>query len=266
MDYTGSVIIQELGFSGQGHDLLSPIVYMRDPEDHRIRLDSPGSVRGDPGRQRNWTANFRPQEEKFGFVTQVSGAPQHVLIFSLGQLGPNASLSALSQANSDQTRGSKNISAVIYTKLDDRLAKSQPDLYDDEDLATLELLDTASGDVLSVLELDFDHYGLDYIVPDTTLDAIDDEAAVAEGGYVRDERTELERIARAAQAWYATPRSAVRIELLGITHRLKLGQMITKLDGDDVNSLVTSVVWDFHSQTTTVQTNFYRLDEEVLDA
>lgn len=104
---------------------------------------------------------------------------------------------------------------------------------------------------------------LDYLVPNTVLDILENGELVKHtggGGFLRDDRQKLLNIAKSAWQWYSTTRTALTINVQHITNQFKVGQLIRTLSGDDVNSLVTYITYDFTNMTTTINTEFAEVD------
>lgn len=99
-------------------------------------------------------------------------------------------------------------------------------------------------------------------MPEGTLVALDngDKVRCEKTGYIRDDRQLCEDIARTAWEYYATPRTAINVSLNMISGHVRIGQLITSYEGQAVNSIVSSITWDFAGNTTTISTQFAELD------
>lgn len=109
-------------------------------------------------------------------------------------------------------------------------------------------------DHVRIMQIDAgDDYRLDYVVPGTVvaLDPGTGELIRSEsGGFVRDDRGELRKIARLAYAWYGEVRRALSFQTTHINNQLEVGDLIVSIGDpefegdthvDDVNSAITQV-------------------------
>jgi len=96
-----------------------------------------------------------------------------------------------------------------------------------------------------------DLYRLDYLVPDTVVrvDGTTGALVRAGGGYLRDDREQLRRLATMAYQWYSQRRTALEFSTAQVRGDLWLGDLVTEI-GDqsiegghqqDVFSVVTSI-------------------------
>lgn len=82
---------------------------------------------------------------------------------------------------------------------------------------------------------------------------------------LRDDSPRLRAIAAVAKAWYSTTRYAVQVRLDGITPAYPVGCYVKAVvsatgTSQDVGAVVTTRTYDFHAQTTTIETGFMELD------
>lgn len=81
---------------------------------------------------------------------------------------------------------------------------------------------------------------------------------------VRDDTEALRQIADKAQEWYSTPRAILSLTIAELTGQLIPGTMIASSGGGGrrlaVNTVVTSVEWDFRNSVTRVRTGYSDLD------
>lgn len=131
--------------------------------------------------------------------------------------------------------------------------------------AEILLAPTAAGVPERTLTIHVHDARLDYIVPQTILDAKQGALVkTTSGGYVRDDRGWLKDIATAAAAWYSVPRQAIELAFRQVRPLVPLGGLIVdagptySLQG--VNSVVTRQSFDLLAQTTSFQTSFAELD------
>lgn len=122
-----------------------------------------------------------------------------------------------------------------------------------------------------------DRARLIYVCPGTVIDIKDGDLERSDGGYLRDDRAELEALARFAYLWYNTPRRAMRltIERCLLEPELRIGRLITRVGSDNggwrtLNTPITKLVYTFPEaegtntspQTTTIATDLTTLQFE----
>lgn len=128
-------------------------------------------------------------------------------------------------------------------------------------------IDVPTSESAGVLIVDVgDRARLDWMVPYTVV-GINADGSLQQndsGGWIRDDRELLRQAARASWEWYSTPRRAIVVTLRQITSQFRVGDLITDVMTEgvaqEINTLVTSVRWDFRAGTTTIRTNFSDLD------
>ena len=120
-------------------------------------------------------------------------------------------------------------------------------------------------------------FRLDWLTAGTILDVKNgsQEVAAQSGGFIRDDRPQMQNILRVAWSYYSRPRVSVSIQSALVDDRLAIletgsaanhfvrlvtGALLTNLDGRTINSLVSSVAYDFSDGTTEINTDFARID------
>lgn len=115
---------------------------------------------------------------------------------------------------------------------------------------------------------------LDYVVPDTVVSVGSlgvstganpkGELELSEGGFVRDDRDQLRRIAQAAAAWYQTRRQSLALSYRGIVELLGVGTLIASVGGrytlEGINTPVTGVRYNLLEQRTEIETSMLEID------
>lgn len=98
-----------------------------------------------------------------------------------------------------------------------------------------------------------DEYRLDYLCPQTIVGLVPATGELirnTDGGFFRDDRPQLQAIARTAYSWYSVPRRAIVFKTSLINSSLQIGTFITALGDDavegdvhteDINSVITSI-------------------------
>lgn len=107
-----------------------------------------------------------------------------------------------------------------------------------------------------------------YVVPDTITDASGSNLSQHAGGYVRDDRPELERIADLAAAWYGRRRAVIDLPFSNDPLQARLGNVISETYSagtvTPTGTLVTAEIYDLVSRTTRLRTEFFDLDLQAL--
>lgn len=115
---------------------------------------------------------------------------------------------------------------------------------------------------------------LDYVVPDTVVSVGSlgvstgvnpvGKLELSEGGFVRDDRDQLRRIAQAAAAWYQTRRQSLALSYRGIVQLLDVGTLIASVGGrytlEGVNTPVTAIRYNLVEQRTELETSMLEVD------
>lgn len=102
-----------------------------------------------------------------------------------------------------------------------------------------------------------DQYRLDYLVPGTVVRLYNGTLVHTDGGVIRDDRNQLEDIARFAYEWYREPKKTVSVTWSQMRTWFELGYLITQLGTDDptdVNTVVGEITYDFARMTTSIRT------------
>lgn len=211
-----------------------------------------------------WQVRPRSLDSGLGLSLEVFGAEQHML-----------ALNEFVEADSSDEPAEvdwQQFIATVYMLTDEPVEGRYPE----------NLLDASPGDptrAARVLEIELrERVHLDYVVPGTVVGAlVGDLKRSTSGGFVRDDRPRLKRLARLAYEWYSRERHALRVtiaRLVGVTtdntsaaaDTVRLGDLITELGAgwtlQTVNTPITSIQLDFLSGVTLVQTDFAELDVE----
>ena len=201
---------------------------------------------------RAWRAQVAVQSDFPGLILNVIGADQHVFAKDdFEAVGGSADAD-----NASDFQPELSYDDVWFT------ASMQLDYHCEAEYPT-----TVSGtyDYVPTKVIDVPNMRLDYVVPSTVVD-IDSAGNTSEsnGGYIQDDRLKLQNIARLAYEWYSKDRVAVRFGYKTTKVDLEPGQMVTTITSggqpQEVNTVVTSVDYDFRSGMTSVATGFGELD------
>lgn len=121
--------------------------------------------------------------------------------------------------------------------------------------ATESVADILVGDYERTMLIDAgDEYRLDYVVPDTIV-GVDDKGQLvrSNGGYVRDDRSQLQDLAKLALEWYSVERATLEFSThvfvpMGPVTGTQVGDLVTQLTsgsyGVELNTVVTSISID----------------------
>lgn len=122
------------------------------------------------------------------------------------------------------------------------------------------------GDVARRMYLDVPEARLDYIVPNTVY-AVDEEGALKRcpGGFVRDDRWLLRNVAEVAWKWYSASRRTASVNVKMLLPPASIGDLLLTLDVNiPLATVVTTVDYDFDSQSIRYATNFAEFSVEAL--
>ena len=199
-----------------------------------------------------WSASIRMQEDAFGVIVEVHGAPQHVIAATEFVACDTVDAEGWPAEDSWQ-----NMFCTVFAEFDSYAEAKWP-------LSPI----ASTLDQLRELIIEVPNARLDYLVEGTIwgIDA-DGSKLEAGGGYIRDDRPRLKNIARAAYEWYSVDRNAITVTQRQLTCPFNLGNLILAIgqsandaNGVTVNTCVTSLAFDFRAQTATVTTQFAELD------
>jgi hypothetical protein len=111
--------------------------------------------------------------------------------------------------------------------------------------------------------------GLHYVAVGTVVGLDGGKLVISDGGYIRDDRKLLERMARTAFEWYGRKRQAMTLEFNSIRNEFSIGQLIVSVGAEETYEPVRSVVTeiridlaqsDDQTHRTTIQTQWAELD------
>jgi len=226
VDYSADKIEEETFDEEDKKTEAPPLVLWKEPASGRYcnveRMSSDRPLL-DEKEEWNWSASVTVPDEYRGVRLNVSGAPQHVVDHT-----------DFAPLDADEEVGQHNWRNALFTvsMQDDRHAESE---YPDDDTVFLTVL----GDEVRRLHIEAgDKYRLDYVVPDTVVGVDDDGTPLrSEGGFVHDDREELDAIARIAWEWYSRERRVLYLATDQLTHELEIGDMVTAINDQDADSL-----------------------------
>jgi hypothetical protein len=102
-----------------------------------------------------------------------------------------------------------------------------------------------------------DQYRLDYLVPSTVIGHQNGDLVTSDGGVIRDDRDQLNDIARFAFEWYRTPKRTLSVQWAKCINWFDLGWMITEVGDDNpttLNTVIGEITYNFHDLTTSIRT------------
>jgi hypothetical protein len=91
---------------------------------------------------------------------------------------------------------------------------------------------------------------------------IDDEGQIVEADTdytIRDDQFLIDAIASLANEWYGKTRKVAQVRMSGF-QAIEPGSILGSLDGTEVNTVVTKVVWDFNDGQTNLATSYAEPD------
>ena len=103
-----------------------------------------------------------------------------------------------------------------------------------------------------------------WVLPNTAGDVVDGALETAAAGQIRDDADKLRAVAAMAKAWYQRDRQAITAVYRELIYSLAPGDLVERINsaygGEEVNTPITSIVWDFAQATTKIQTDFVELN------
>jgi hypothetical protein len=113
-----------------------------------------------------------------------------------------------------------------------------------------------------------DNYRLDFLAENTVVGLDNGEPVLTNGGVLRDDRPNLNDIARVAHEWYQLDRLPITVNFRQVRNIFRLGMMITQIGegttSETVNTVVSVLSYDFKNGMTTIKTNDEDLDLKAL--
>lgn len=205
---------------------------------------------------RSWRARLSPLDNSFGFEVDTGSAPAHVFAKDDFTAALASDLALDWQADLSWKNAYFTFSLELDYHVNAVAGSGQP----------------ANDDFLMTRSIYLEDHRLDYVAPDTYV-GIDEngERQQSEGGFIRDDREALAKIATLSHQWY----SKTRI-LFGYSYRsthvdLRPGEMIaTVTDGInpsthqpikvEIGAVVTSIDYDFKNDTTSISTGYGEIE------
>lgn len=197
---------------------------------------------------RSWSCSMRMQDDAFGIIVDVHGAPQHVMA--------DNTFAAVDLVDEVSYEGEVDYSymyATVFAEGDACVEEIHPFIV------------AANPDTLKELIIDVPGARLDYLVPGTTI-GIDESGVVVQslGGYVRDDTEYLKDVARTAFEWYSQPRKSISVTIRDLAETRVIGELVLAIGGannaETINSVVTKSTYDMRAGTATYMTQFAELD------
>jgi hypothetical protein len=217
---------------------------------HSERIDA-AAASGSTKRQHTFTVQTRIMDDSPGLILEVSGGEQHFI--AADQF---VATGTYDEIPAGQELDQNDFFATVYLPLQQRVFALEPDL-------------PTSGDVARTLIIDVADAYLDRLIPGTVvgLDNAGDPIE-SDGGWLRDDRTRLQDIAKLAWTWYSVDRQTLDLQFRGIFNDFSVGQLITSLDSpsgtESINTVITSLSYNLDNGTTQLQTQYDELDFEAL--
>jgi len=228
-----------------------PFAWFADPDANRnFFLDR--MSRGDLGTHiessgRFWSASLRMQDDAFGVILDVSGAPQHTI--AKNSWTP---IDEFDETDYDASVDYTYIRATVFAEADQFAEEVYPKVI-------------PNFDYIKELIVHVPNARKDYLVPGTVIDIDTDGSLVTTlGGYVRDDSGYLKKVAQAAYEWYSQPRLSVQVTQRDLTETRTRGELVLAIGGADnaevINSVVTKTIYNVRAGTATYLTQFAELD------
>ncbi len=102
---------------------------------------------------------------------------------------------------------------------------------------------------------------LDIEIPGTITDvAANGELVESAGLILRDDRQRLLEISKAAAVWYGTERLAIDLTYRSVAPLVEIGELVASSDGVAVNTVITSIAYNFRDGSVAIATSFAEAD------
>lgn len=207
--------------------------------------------------QFGWHAHWAPLDNEMGVEIRVSGRYTQLVLADDLFTPEEDSDDEVRYDYEGQTISWKGVHVTAMFEADDPIESKYPE--------EIKLDDLRGGDTPRILLIDVrDRARLDYLAKGTWVGVKGGTPQSSNGGFIRDDRTLLDDLARLAGAWYLIARQSFSLQYRQIRPLMKPGDLITtiKQGGEDVevNSLVTRISYDFGAQITSLQTDYAELD------
>lgn len=199
--------------------------------------------------ERLWAVNVRPQEEGFGVILDVRGAPQHVIA--------SADFTPTDTTDTEDWAGEidwRDIFVTVYALTDDYARESWP--TPPPALAT---------EIARHLYLDIPGKRKTWLVPNTIVE-IDSSGSLvrSNGGWIENDSEELQDLARLTYDWYSRERRAIDLTLRTLDADVRVGYLVTTIGENNTlltcNSVVTRLSFDLRDNSHSVFTQYAELD------
>jgi len=204
-----------------------------------------------------FSASVRMQDDAPGIVLTISGQEQHIIA--------SEDFTPLEADDADMATFDWNaITATVAMEIDKFVEGRWPDA-------------PVASQVVRRLVIDLgDEYKQHWVTANTVV-AIDPDTGdfrkTTGGGFIRDDSSKLQALARLVYEWYHVERQSLELQLAYISGALKVGDLITTIGQGDslqtINSVITGVKYEFPMQElsekpptakTTFTTQFAELD------
>ena len=207
---------------------------------------------------RSWSVRLSVRDSLMGVEVDVTSGDQHFIAQTGG--GDFSPLNAVDSRHDPATQKGLDYRTISITgtiELDSRI----------ESFAVIGT-QRPPGEVENVKIVNVSGMRLDYVVPSTVVDVDGDGQYLhSEGGFVRDDRVLLNRIADMSAEWYGRDRQALtltykqlRTPVDDLDRRMQIGDLITTIstahNKTDVNSVVTAIDMDVLAGETTIETQY----------
>ncbi len=266
--YTGTLVLHEVAENetpeGSANELVRPMAFIKVPSHtsgvegayaRLEKLSESSPLARLAGGAATWNGSLRMQQHAPGVIIRVSGEPQHIIASTdFGGTDPTDD-----DFNGEWLDWRDNLILTVCLEGDDFCEATYPTLEDSELYETI-------ADSARVLTIDVGNScRLDYLVPGTVFDISAGQLVrTVSGGWLRDDRPVVLKVARMAYEWYRRPRVALDLHYADVNGQFTAGHLIAELgdpeDPEQVSSLITEVRYDLTRGTTNVRTAFAELD------
>lgn len=217
--------------------------YLHKPESSQFLGEQPEQG------ERLWALNVRPQEQGFGVILDVHGAPQHVIA--------TTEFTAADTADGEDWPGEldwRDIHVTVFALTDDFAQETWPNPQQ-----------AIGADVVRHLYIDVPGKNKHWLVPNTIVE-IDSSGSLvrSNGGWIENDSEELQDLARLTYDWYSRERRAIDLTLRTLDADVRVGYLVTTIGENNTllfcNSVVTRLSFDLRDNSHSVFTQYAELD------
>lgn len=203
--------------------------------------------------KRKWYVNTKPHNDRAAIELDVQSGPQHFLAATDFAAGSPAAYSSDENPAKHLGLNWYQCWVTLTFELSERCRHERV------------ISTPAAGEQERILRIRAHDCRLDYAVPFTVVGIVNGELQQTTGGFVRDDRKKLQNQTEAAALWYGNTRQTLNLAYKQVRTIANIGDLIVDIGSvytkTDINSVVSSIIYDMSSITTRWETSFAEYDQ-----